>query len=234
MRRLNKYLLIFLLLFLMSQYLSAQSNQPYFYYPKSYSPFHYSFVVGMSLTKLPVDLVEDEINTAPMLKFDSKLGVFDRVDFSFLFYSNYIANLGAVGFQWMICDGSLSIAIGEKTSIWFGHLEFDAIELKSMGVVVAPNLSIGYKTDLFTVTTIIESHSSYMKTLSNDILLREFIRPFSAYTVNFVIEQPLWNDNWVALGIKFNYAKFYYQSWLTYSTIDEFFFYPEFTFGFIL
>ena len=73
-----------------------------------------------------------------------------------------------------------------------------------------------------------------MKTQSEDVLLGEFYRPLSAYCLNFSIEQPLWNDHWVLIQIKLNYAKFFYQSWLAYSTVDEYLLYPQFSFGFIL
>lgn len=237
MGRLFRYSINLILVLLLWQNALSQNSadrQAYFFYPKSYKTLHYAAVAGLSITKLPIALVDDEVNTSPMLKMDFRIGVSKRVDLNLQFYSNYLANLGSVGFQWMLLDSKLAMAIGENTSVWFGHLDLEAIQLKSMGVVVAPTLSIGYDANYFTLTAILEIQSSYMNTLSNDILLGEFYLPFSAYNFKFIIEQPLWNEHWVTLEIKLNYAKFYYQSWLTYSNIDEFFFYPEFSFGFIL
>ena len=231
------YHIVFALLLLLSKSSWSQksSNQPpWFFYPKSFNTLNFATSLGLSITKFPVNLVDDEINTAPLLKFDFRMGVSKTADLTFQFYTNYIVNNGSLGMQWQLFDGDLCAAIGAKTSVWFGQLELEAFRLKSMGVVISPLFNIGYRTDDFTISSIIEIQSSYMKTLSHDILLGEFTRPLSAYSIRFIIEQPLWNDQWVALEIKLNYAKFYYQSWLTYSTIDEFFFYPEFSFGFIL
>jgi hypothetical protein len=169
-----------------------------------------------------------------MLNLDFRLGLSRGWDLNFQFYSNYFANMGTLGLHWMIWGKKIAVTIGENTSIWFGHLELESIQLKSMGVIVSPVFSIGYDAAKFKVTGCLELQNSYMKTLSHGVLLGEFYRPLSAIRFKFFIEQPLWNNHWVALGIKLNYAKFYYQSWLAYSSIDEYFLYPEFSFGIIL
>ena len=232
-----KFYFWLLLLIFMSQNSWSQDsvkNKPYFYYPKSFNSLQYSTVIGISVTKFPIPIVEDQVNTAPMLNLDFRLGVSKKIDINFQFYSNYFANLGSLGFQWMLLDKRISLAVGENTAVWFGHLELESIQLKSMGVVISPFFSIGYDAKDFKVTSSLEIQNSYMKTLSHGVLLGEFYRPLSAISYKFFLEQPLWNEHWVVLGIKLNYAKFYYQSWLAYSSIDEYFFYPEFSVGFIL
>ena len=46
-----------------------------------------------------------------------------------------------------------------------------------------------------------------------------------------LIEQPLWKDNIVSLGIKIHYTKFYYPSWAVYPTWNRFNFIPEVIIG---
>lgn len=213
---------------------AAGVKPSYFYYPKAYAPWQYKTVLGLSVTKLPSAIVDDEINTLPMITSDFRIGLIKNVSMNLQFYTNYLANYGTVGLQWSLLNNDISFAIGENTSVWFGHLQLDGIHLKSMGVLVSPFFSIGYDTRDFMLTARVELQSSYLKTLSEEVLLGEFFRYFSAYNFQFAIEQPLWNEHWVVLGVKLIYAKFNYQSWLSYSAIDEYLFYPEFSFGFIL
>ncbi len=213
---------------------ASEAEPSYFYYPKAYTSWQYKAVLGLSVTKLPSAVVDDEINTFPMVTSDFRVGLIKNVSMNIQFYTNYLANNGSVGFQWNMLNNAVSLALGENTSVWFGHLQLDGIHLKSMGVLASPFLSIGYDVRDFMITARIEVQNSYLKTLSEDMLLGEFYQYFSAYNFQFNIEQPLWNEHWVVLGVKLIYAKFNYQSWLTYSAIDEYLFYPEFSFGFIL
>ena len=212
----------------------TETEHPYYAYPATFNKWDYSFALGLSFTKLPVHVVEDEINTSPMLNIDFRLGLPKNTSMTLELQGNYFANIGSLGFHWPLLNQKVIMSFGEKTSVWFGHLELDAIHLKSMGVLVSPYVIMGMKTRNFLISSSFEIQNSYMKTQSEDVLLGEFYRPLSAYCLNFSIEQPLWNDHWVLIQIKLNYAKFFYQSWLAYSTVDEYLLYPQFSFGFIL
>ena len=57
---------------------------------------------------------------------------------------------------------------------------------------------------------------------------------FSGYAISTAIEQPLWKESYLLIGLKLNFTKFYYPQWAAFSTFDRMFFIPEFMVGFIL
>ena len=50
----------------------------------------------------------------------------------------------------------------------------------------------------------------------------------------FTLEQPLWKDNFLVLGIRSTFLKYYYPLWAAFSTFDRTYFIPEATITFIL
>jgi len=118
--------------------------------------------------------------------------------------------------------------------MWFGHLEMEGIRLKSYGWIINPTIYYGYDFQDFLLSCEIESQHSRMFTYSEDEYLGTLKDPAAGIGIKFNLEQPLWNDNCVSISLKLNYSKFYYQSWLAFNTIDEFLFYPELIFGFVL
>lgn len=228
-------ILLFALLFFCN--LSANDTIPdrkYFFYPKQTSVWQGRFFLGFSFTKLPYDIVEEEVSTSPMFISGYRLNFPKKLSLDLQFNTNYIATIGTMGIQWAFLNQRLSMALGGKSSVWFGHLELDAIHLKTMGIVLTPYLKVGMDFRDFLITASFDTQFSYMKTSSEDVLLSEYYLPYSGYSAFFALEQSLWKNNWVALGVKLNYASFYYQTWLSYSALNKYLLYPEFSLCFIL
>ncbi len=234
----NIVLLICLMLFCVS--VSATDKDPvksapdYFNFPKSYDTWQYKFLVGASITKLPTQIVEEEINTSPVVFGDFRLGLPLNFSTDFHFASNYISNIGTLGLQWDWVNSFISLAPGVKGSMWFGHVEMESIRLKSYGMLVTPYISAGVDFGDLMVAASIEMQYSHMFTFSEDSLLAEFDQPKSGLTFRITIEQPFFKDQWVLVGLALHYSTFYYQSWLSYSALKQYLLYPEFYFGFIL
>jgi hypothetical protein len=209
-------------------------SQKYIYYPGAFQKWDYRFMVGLSASKLPTAVVEEEISVSPMLMMNFRLGMPADMSFNFQLNSNYISTHGILGYQWALLKGRTPISIGAKAAAWMGHLELEAIRLKSWGMIISPYVSFGIDFDKFLLSAEFETQHSFMYTYSEEVLLGTIRNPQSGYGLRFTLEQPLWNDNWVLLSLKLNYAKFYYQSWLSFTTIDEYFLYPELIFGFVL
>ena len=234
----KKLLVAILLLFLYGNSIalpndSIRENKRYFLYPKAYKPWKSTFCSGISITRLPTEIVEAEVNTSPVIATDYRLGMPWKLSMGLKFSSNYITNLGSFTLYRSFINKRFSFAMGGSFSIWFGHLDFPEIKLKSMGLIYTPMFSVGYDFRKFFLTLTAEMNYSSMKTFADDKLLGQFNDPKSLYSLKLSLEQPLWNNHSVILSVKNNYARFYYQSWLSYTTIKEFLYYPEFSFGFI-
>lgn len=210
-----------------------RENKRYICYPNAYKPWKPTFCTGVSVTRLPTEIVESEVNTSPVITLAYRQGMPWKLSSEIKFISNYVSNLGSFSLYRTIIDQRFSLSIGGIVSVWFGHLDFPEIKLKSFGVIYAPTISAGYDFHKFLVTLTGEMNYGFMDTSSDDKLLGTFNQPRSLYSLKISVEQPLWNNHSVVLSLKNNYAKFYYQSWLSYSTIKEYLYYPEFSVGFI-
>lgn len=212
----------------------ADSSAKYYYSAKMRQPRGLEYIVGLSVSHLPSIVVEEEISQSPMLMFGAKLGLPYRFDFALSFQSNYIANYGLSELYWNLIDNKFSLSFGAKFAMWFGHLEMDAIHLKSYGGILYPTVKMSYDFDKYIISSELESQHSQMTTSSEDEILGTLREPSAGFAARFTIEQPLWGNQIVALSLKLNYAKFYYQSWLSFTTIDEYLLYPEILFAFEL
>lgn len=206
----------------------------YFYFPKEYMKWDYKFFTGVSVSRLPTVVVEEEISQSPMINLGFRIGLPWNISSLWQFNSNYIANYGNTALLWSYTYGRSTLSLGAKFAIWFGHLEMDAIHLKSYGWILNPTIIYGIDFNDFVISADFETQHSKMLTFSEDEYLGAIKEPSAGFAVKLNIEQPLWKDNCISLGIKVNYAKFYYQSWLSFNTIDVYLFYPEIIFGFIL
>ncbi|MFC2130426.1 hypothetical protein ACFLSQ_03225 [Bacteroidota bacterium] len=211
-----------------------QDKRPVIFFPKAYNTWDVEVTAGVSLTKLPMAVVEEEINQSPMIESHFRIGIPSNLSITLEAKSNYIANYGSLGIQWSFLNNRLSAAIGGRFSAWFGHLELEAIRLKAEGMILSPYLTVGYDFDEYLLSIQIETQTYRMWTQIDERELGKLDDKLGGVAVNINVEQPLWHNHWVVMGVKLNYAKFFYQSWLSYSTIDEFLLYPEFKFGFVL
>lgn len=212
---------------------SAESNNNY-YYPKTDSLWHFRFISELSATALPKIVVEEEISYSPIIGFGMDIKSPYHISSSLGFYSNYFSNYGIASLKWHPINSKFSLSIGSKVAVWFGHLELDAVHLKSWGVLLYPTITVGYDFNKFLITADFESQHSNMHTFSEDDYLGT-IKTFDAgFGAKLSLEQPFCGSSSVILSAKINYAKFYYQSWLSYSTLDEYLFYPEFIISYII
>jgi hypothetical protein len=179
-------------------------------------------------------VVEEEINQSPMLELNARLGLPLKLSLVAQVKSNYIANYGILGLQWSFFNGDLSLSFGNKVAVWFGHLEMEAIRLKASGISIMPYLTAGIDYDEYLISVAVESQSNRMWTQTDERTLGKIDDLISGIAFDINIEQPLWHNHWVILGVKLNYVKFFYQSWLSYTTLDEYLLYPEFKFAFVL
>lgn len=221
--------------FVVSASIDTSKTADFINYPALMESWDYSIAIGASVTSLPIEVVEEEINRSPIIRFDSRLGLPARFSTSFRFYSNYLVNSGTLGFDFNLFDSKASANLGVDGSMWFGHLNLDAIQLKARGLTVSPNLSLGVRfEDLLLSSKFEVQFASIWTDDGEEAPLGRKRYPDKGLAMQLNLEQPLWNNNWTLLALKLNYTKFYYQTWLSYNSLDEYLLYPEIIFAFVL
>jgi hypothetical protein len=203
-------------------------------YPKPYDKWNYSFLTGISVAKLPVIISENEVSHAPLLWLDFRMGLPYDISSGIELKSNYISNLAAISFGWTFSLHPFCFQVGGKVSGWYGQLSMDSEKFSSLGWILSPFIKSGMQFNEIYATLSLETLHSRYYTYSENEFLGIVRDPRAGIAVQLSVEQPLWHDNYVLLGVKFTYSKFFYQSWLSYSTIDDYLIYPEIMFGFIL
>lgn len=207
-----------------------------FLYPQRMQSGNLKYFAGMSLANLPEDVIEsDDLFRAPLFKFNMLYGIPHNFLIDGSLNTNLITWQFSIGAKWNYVFDKLSFALGYDVAYMFGGLRQFGFDSSIKGWINYPNLAIGYKFKEFTISVkgeliLITS----MKQTADDLEVASDINTFSGYSATMVVEQPLWKDNYILVGLKINWVKFYYPQWAAFSTFDRLFFIPEITVGFVL
>ena len=217
-----------------AQNLNIKDNS--FYYPHSLEFNEVIQTLGLSSAKLPEDVVEtDDIFRAPLFSYRIKYGLPLNFVSEAGLETNILTYHFSLGTQWNLEFGKLSMSLGGDIAYWIGGLNQFGFDTKINGWHLYPNLSVGYAFPNFSVS--VKSEALFIldqSTRNGDIEVSSNYDTFSGYAFGIYIEQPLWKDNFVVVGFKSNFTKFYYPMWATFSTFDRFFYISEFVFSFNL
>lgn len=233
-------LLIFLLpAFIMMPRAFAQSIQiedNTFYYPHNFSTGHPVQMVGLAAAKLPEDVVEtDDVVRAPLLSYEARYGVSDHITAYAGVHTNIVSFHFAVGSVVNYNFNRLGISAGSDAAFWFGKLDQLGFKTSFTGWVLYPNISAGFRFNKFTLSLKTEAVLNLAETSKNGGLkVSNNTDFFNGYTFGIYLEQPLWKDNFMIIGMRSTFLKFYYPMWAAFSTFDRTFYVPEFILKIIL
>ncbi len=206
-----------------------------FLYPQRMQSGNLKYLAGMSLANLPEDVIEsDDIFRAPLFKFHALYGIPHNFLLEGSLNTNLITWQLSLGAKWNYVFNRFSFAVGYDVAYLFGGLRRFGFDSSIKGWMNYPNIAVGYKFSKFTVSVKAELVlvTSLTQT-ADDLEVASDINTVSGYTIEVVVEQPLWKDNYLLLGLKINQLKFYYPQWAAFSTFDRLFFIPELTVGFV-
>lgn len=215
---------------------SLQMNENTFFYPHSYRINQMISSLGLSTAKLPEDVVEtDDIFRAPLFSYRMKYGLLENFVAEGGVETNIVTWHFSVGPKWNYMLGRMGFSVGTDIAYWTGKLKHFGFDTRFYGWILYPNISAGYRFNKFTVSlkselvfNLAERSTNGTSNVANDL---DF---FNGFTVGVYLEQPLWKNNFVVLGIRSTFLKFYYPIWAAFSTFDRTYYIPEATFTFIL
>lgn len=218
---------------LLAQELNFNDNT--FFYPHTYNSGQIISSLGVAAAKLPEDVVEtDDVFRAPLFSYRMKYGLPENFLAEGSIETNIVTFNFMLGPQWHYMLDRLAFSIGTDLSFYFGKLEQFGFDTKFNGWALYPNISAGYKFNKFTISVKSELVFSLAEQSKNgDSEIENNLDFFNGWTIGFYLEQPLWKDNYVVLGVRSTFLKFYYPMWAAFSTFDRAFYIPEATFTFI-
>ena len=207
-----------------------------FYYPHCYQPKQMISALGVSAAKLPEDVVEtDDVFRAPLFSYRLKYGLPKNFVAEGSVETNIVTFNFMLGPKWNYNLDRWGFSVGTDMSYYFGKLEHFGFDTKFYGWAMYPNVSAGYQFDKFTISVKSELVFNLAeKSKNGESEIENNLDFFNGWTIGFYLEQPLWKDNFVVIGIRSTFLKFYYPMWAAFSTFDRKFYIPEATFTFIL
>lgn len=204
-------------------------------YPAPLRTWEWQRSVGLSLTTLPKEIVEEELNQSPALDLRSRLGLPFGFSADARLLVQVLTNHIAIGGCWSHAFGPFAFSLGDDAAFWFGFLTIEGFNNSANGWLNYPYASVGYDFGPFRLTVrgemlLVLSYRTY----AGDNLLASDKNGFGGFAGSVILEQPFWKDTHVTLGFKASYLKYFYQSWFTFETFNRYLFIPELSVGFIL
>jgi hypothetical protein len=230
--------LIFWILFLsplLLSYAGDELSRPRVYYPRPLELWEWQKSVGLVVTTLPQEIVEEEINQSPAIDFHSRVGLPWGFSADGRIVTQVLTTQLSVGPKWSHDIGRFAFSVGYDVAWWFGFMTIEGFDNKANGWLNYPNLTVGWDFDDFYLSAraealIVLSFLSY----AGENRMNIDRNALGGLSLQFTIEQPFWKSTHVTLGFKASYLRFFYQSWFTFETFNRFFFIPELSIGFLL
>jgi hypothetical protein len=191
--------------------------------------------IGLSLSTLPKEIVEEELNQSPALDLRSRLGLPWGFSVDARILVQVLTNHIEIGGSWSHAFGRFAFSIGDDAAWWFGFLTIDGFNNTANGWLNYPHVTLGYDFGRFRLAVradmlLVLSYRSY----AGENILSSDKNGFGGFSGSISIEQPFWKETHVTLGFKASYLRYFYQSWFTYETFNRYLFIPELSVGFIL
>jgi hypothetical protein len=231
-----KYMILILFIFPMllhgneNKTINSFNSKNCFMLPQSRDNGEIQQLFYFSLAKLPEDLLEEasELMKAPLFSYKLIYGLPSNFELNTGLSTNIVTFHVHIGAKWNHQIDNLSFSLGYDIAYYTGKLAQFGFDSGIKGWINYPNLSLGYKFDKFAIIVTSELIiTTAMSQTQDDIKIGSSRNEFAGYGFGVYVDQPLFGETHMTLGIKSLYTKFYYPAWAMFSTFDRRFFIPE-------
>lgn len=205
-----------------------------FFYPDKLEQFHFKSDFDVLFGRVPFDVVE-EMQTFrwPLFTVRGLMGLPENFVVEGTVSTDFVMFSGTMGPKWRYdFTERLHGYVGIDAMVFGGRVNQGQFNQSASGWLTYPNLALGYQFGDVTVT--LKGEINYLISVSGrsgNIEVSYLNNAFNGGTLSAYVEQPLWKDNYVIIGTRFNVIKFYYPTWILAPTFDKFYMVPEFVLG---
>lgn len=216
------------------RYNIASTDQPSFFYEPYPQPVGSSVLqLGLSITILPIPVVEEEI-PAPAIDLQYRYGLFDNVSLIGSFSTNIFTNLLHGGLQVNENIGNFSVGVANNLGLFGGFISIEGqFDLNTAwAAFYLPTLRLGYRTNYFSSS--LSFSAAYIFKSKSKVSELEAPGPennWNDFFCTFALEQKFLRKSLLAMGLSLTFSKTPYQSWMMFNTIDQYLFVPELFFA---
>jgi hypothetical protein len=203
-------------------------------FPHQYKKWGFQIAAGLLIVKPPADLLEHAIQ-APLVNFHMTFGLPWKFSLEADVATILVSNQFALGPRLGFGHRNVSFNFGWDVAYVYGQMKQGGFDNSTNVWIHYPNLSLGYKLKKMAFT--LRGELVYVARLSQVSGENEITRStnfYNGFTAGFYIEQRLWKNNVFTFGIKDSYVKYYWPTWMLFSTFNRFYHIPELSFMWIL
>jgi hypothetical protein len=235
----------FTLLFLLIGSLLASAQQPAkkdtfditkaaIQFPNYKKVWGFQVSAGLSMVRPPKDLLENAIQ-APLADFHATFGFPYHLSLEAELFTLIVSNQISLGPKYTFMYKNFGAKVGWDVAYMYGQLKQGGFNNVQWAWFHYPNLSVGYKLkkisftlkgELMIVAKSVSKADQEEVTHSSNFL--------NGGTVGLYIEQRIHKNKVFVIGIKDNYQKFYWPTWMLYSTFNRYYHIPELNFSWVI
>jgi hypothetical protein len=202
--------------------------------PHPYPKWGFKISAGLSFVKPPKDLLENSYQ-APLVNIHMIFGLPVGFSLESQLTTLVVSNQLTLGPRYSYLYKNLGVKVGWDIACVYGQLRQGGFDNNLLAWVHYPNLSVGYKLKKMSFTLkgeLVVVTKSSSKSGENEVNLSKNF--FNGGTLAFYIEQRIHKNKVFVIGIKDNYEKFYWPTWMIYTTFNRYYHIPELSFSWIL
>lgn len=210
-----------------------QSKRNYFYEPFPQETGSSLLMLGLSITVLPLPVVENEI-PSPAIDLQYKYGLYDKVSLVGSFSTNVFTNLLHGGLQLNNNIGDFSVGLANHIGLFAGFISIEGqFDMNTAwAAFYLPTLRFGYRSKHFS-SSLSFSAAYIFKSVSKVSELKAAgpENTWNDFYCSFAVEQRFVKNTYLSMGLSLTFSKTPYQSWMLFNTIEQYLFVPEFFFA---
>jgi hypothetical protein len=203
-------------------------------FPHHYKKWGFQVAAGLSMVKPPEDLLENAIQ-APLANVHMTFGLPWKLSIESDLTTIIVSNQLRAGPRISFLFRDFGIKGGWDIAYVYGRLQQSGFNNSTQAWMHYPNLSLGYKLKKMAFTLKGELVIvGKVSTKSGEIEVSRSKTFLNGGTLTFYLEQRIHKNKVLVVGLKDNYVKFYWPTWLLFSTFNRFYHIPELYLSWIL
>jgi hypothetical protein len=188
--------------------------------------------------KFPEPWLEGDYHV-PFINAQATMGLKRNFSAEFRVGTIIVSNQVNVGLRWHHrFDENLFFSVGYDMAAVYGAIGQTSqlgYDNRVHAIIHCPNLSLGYRYKDMAFTLRGEVNVvGHVKIRAGENVISDSRNFYNGFSIGLFIEQRLWKNNVVIMGLRDNYQKFSYIAWPAFSTFNRFYHIPEISIGLVL
>jgi hypothetical protein len=203
-------------------------------FPHHYKKWGFQISAGLSMVKPPKDLLENAIQ-APLVNVHMTFGLPWWLSLESELQTIVVSNQLTLGPRIGFLFKNFGVKAGWDVGFVYGQLKQGGFDNSTTAWLHYPNVSVGYKLKKMAFTLkgeMVIAAKVSTKSGENEVTnSKNFV---DGYTGALYIEQRIHKNKVLVIGLKDNYVKFYWPTWMLFSTFNRYYHIPELYFSWVL